>query len=137
MKSILTQIFVTLGVIFLMVIIAATYFFVTDPYNLKPLIFGLMDSQMGSNQAQSTNPTDTTSAATPSADGSAATQFTLSPAQREALISLGVDPALVPTSVSPEQEACFVSVFGAGRVDEIKAGAVPTVIEFVSASKCL
>lgn len=135
MKSILTQIFVTLGVIFLMIIIAAGYFFVTDPYNLKPLIFGIMDSQMGNNQAPlSTNSTDTTA---PVAEGSAATEFTLSPAQREALISLGVDPALVPTSVSPEQEACFVSVFGAGRVDEIKAGAVPTVIEFVSANKCL
>ena len=39
MKHLLNQIFVTLGVIFFILIIIATYFFITDPYNLKPLIF--------------------------------------------------------------------------------------------------
>jgi hypothetical protein len=40
MKSILTQIFVGLGVLFLILILFALYFFITDPFNIKPMLFG-------------------------------------------------------------------------------------------------
>ena len=126
MKYFLNQIFVTLGVIFFILIIVATYFFITDPYNLKPLVFG----SDGIFQTQSTS---TTTADTAGAD----VGFTLSEPQKQALINLGIDPAKVPSLVTAEQEQCFVRTLGAARVSEIKNGAVPGPVEFVKAKGCI
>jgi len=52
MKSITTQFFVTLGVIFLILMVVGGYLFITDPYGLKPLLFG------GSAPAQSSSATE-------------------------------------------------------------------------------
>gem|GEM_PF-2118742 len=41
------------------------------------------------------------------------------------------------TSISPDQEACFVEVLGQARVDEIKAGDSPTATEFFEARGCI
>jgi len=133
MKIIFTRIFVGLGVIFLALILISAYFFVTDPYNLKPLIFG--------SDPVSTNIQDTTN--TPNSTGgtsqtsTASGGFVLSPAQKQALVSFGVDPETVPTSISSEQETCFTEVLGASRVAEIKAGAVPSALEFFRAKACI
>jgi hypothetical protein len=143
MKHILTQIFVTLGVIFLICIVVGAYFFVSDPLNLKPLIFGTTVSV----QREAKNPPATTGSLTgtvteTSAEGTrerVQTEggFTLSPAQKQALVAFGIDPATVPSSMSLEQETCFVGVLGEARVGEIKAGAVPSAIEFFKAKGCI
>lgn len=140
MKNILTQIFVTLGVIFLILLLIGTYFFITDPYNLKPLIFGsgptktqTSNNSNTGNTTQNTAQTGDSSTSTVTASGG----FELSSAQRQALISLGIDPSAVPSSISREQEVCFVSVLGEARVGEIKAGAVPNAIEFYKAKACV
>jgi hypothetical protein len=141
MKHFFTQFFVALGVIFFIIIVIGIYFFITDPYNLKPLIFG--SSPVPAPAAQQTNDTkstseSTTDTGTPEAAPAPSTGgFQLSEAQQQALISLGIDPAAVPSSISPEQETCFVSVLGEARVAEIRAGAVPNAVEFLKAKACI
>lgn len=136
MKDILTKIFVTLGVIFSLLLIVAAYLFITDPYNLRPLIFGTdggVQTSFSPDTATDVQGDAATSTTTPSAGAG----FTLSSAQRQALIAMGIDPSSVPAQVSVEQEACFVQALGSGRVREIKAGAVPNAIELLKAKSCI
>ena len=121
MKPILTNILVTLGILFLFLILVGVYFYSVDPMNLKPMIFGDSTKTMQGGET-----------GTSSAEG-----FQLSEQQKQAIISAGVDPAKVPSSVSATQEACFVNALGEARVAEIKAGAVPNSIEFLKAKSCI
>lgn len=122
MKKFFTVFFVTLGVIFFILILIGTYFFITDPLNLKPIFLGIDSAELsvesGSTDVVDKNPV-------------------LSPAQEQALESIGVDPASVPSEITPAQEACFESVLGKARVDEIKAGDTPSATEFFKARECI
>lgn len=135
MKHILNQIFVVLGVLFLIQLVALTFFFITDPYNLRPLLFG-SDSAFsfpdggGADNGGGTDDSGTGANATGGG-------FTLSPAQKQALVNVGIDPGAVPNSISAEQESCFVGVLGEARVGEIRNGAVPNAIEFAKAKSCI
>ncbi len=140
MKPILTQIFVTLGVMFLLCILAFAYFFVTDPFNLKPMLFGSMvsPSQSGSTSVKETSE-DTgteTGSTTTEAQAPQNTGFELSAEQKAALVAFGIDPSKI-SRVSPEQETCFIQVLGKERVEVIKAGAVPSMMEFFQAKACI
>ena len=130
MKKILTRFFVTLGIIFFVSILVGVYFFITDPYNLKPLIFGT-----GQKNTSVENVDTSVEAETSPTAGVGG--FQLSDAQRQALASFGIDPATVPTSISAEQEACFNGVLGTSRVAEIKAGDSPSALEFFKAKSCI
>lgn len=116
MKKFFTIFFVTLGVIFLVLILVGAYLFVFDPLHLRS----------GSNE--STAPT-----------GAAQVDKNpiLSPSQEQALETFGIDPATVPSSITPEQEACFTKILGAARVAEIKAGDSPTATEYFKAKSCI
>lgn len=128
MKRFLTFFFVTLGVIFFILILLAAYFYITDPWNLKPLLFGsqstvttVVDGEGGAEvrePARDANPM-------------------LNEQQEAALETVGIDPAGLPSEITPAQEACFVERLGAERVEEIKAGDTPTAMEFFSARSCL
>lgn len=120
MKKFFTIFFVTLGVIFFILLLIAAYFFITDPLNLKPLLFS-------PNNVQTTEVIGTMEDKNP----------VLSPAQEQALETVGIDPAAVPTQFTPAQVTCFEGVLGTARVDEIKAGDTPTVTEFFKAKECL
>jgi len=141
MKQFLVHVLAFLGAIFLLVIIALIYFFITDPYNIKPLLFG----SGATPSFQTTNDTSDTSsgeqpdgtAPSETTDASATGGFALSEAQKQALVSVGIDPSAVPDSISAEQEACFVSTLGESRVAEIKTGAVPNALEFLKAKGCI
>lgn len=141
MKHFITQFFVVLGVIFLILLFIGIYFFVTDPYNLKPLLFGgsapMQSTSAPVTESQSNADTDTSTSSTTTVEQQASAGFELSDAQVQALISLGLDPSAVPSSISPEQEACFVGVLGEARVAEIKAGAVPSAFELLKAKPCI
>ncbi len=117
MKKFLNIFFVALGVVFLIVILMGTYFFVVDPLELKPLLFG--------NKTETIN-SDTKNSASP-----------LFESQQKTLKTLGIDPADVPSQITAEQEACFVLKLGRERVDEIKAGASPSATELLNAKSCL
>lgn len=121
MLKILSVFFTALGVIFFLIILAGVYLYIADPLNVKPLFM---------EQIQEETPPG---AATEQTDKN----ILLSPVQEKALETFGVDPASLPSSITPEQEACFVKVLGGARVEEIKAGSTPTVTEFLTAKSCL
>jgi len=125
MKKFFSIFFITLGVIFSILILIAIYFFITDPFNLKPMIFGSSDTR--STQSSATTDTGSETDQNPA----------LSDTQEKALETFGIDPAAVPASITPEQEACFIEKLGAARVEEIKAGDSPTATEFFTAKSCI
>ena len=122
MKKFFTIFFVALGVIFFILILLGTYFYITDPLNLKPLLFGTdsveLSAEVDSAGTEDKNPI-------------------LSPVQEQALQAIGVDPASVPSEITPEQETCFEAVLGSARVEEIKAGDTPSATEFFKAKECI
>jgi hypothetical protein len=61
----------------------------------------------------------------------------LSPEQRRTLTKLGIDESKLPSKLTPELEACFVKVLGEVRVEAIKLGDSPTVVEGMKAATCL
>lgn len=133
MKIITIQVFVTLGVVFL--VLLGLYLLMADPFGWQ--------SSAGATAATQSSSAAVGDAAT-TGDGNGATAesattggFALSGAQVDALVSLGIDPDSVPATVSAEQEACFTDILGAERVAEIKAGAVPSSIEFFRAKSCI
>ncbi len=60
----------------------------------------------------------------------------LSTEQEKILESMGVDTASLPTTITPAQEQCATEVLGADRVNEIKAGATPSVTDYLKAKDC-
>lgn len=139
MKKFLTVFFVVLGVVFFCLLIILAYLFIADPFNLKSLW-----SVPPMSQTVRTSPatTSTTSSSTQSEVGAEPTtsedrQSALSPAQENALILVGIDPAAVPAEITPEQLACFEARLGRERVAEIQAGAAPTVLEIIKAKECI
>jgi hypothetical protein len=123
MKKFFTVFFITLGVIFSIIILIVIYLFIADPFKIKPLLFG------SPAKTQSVTNSDTTSN----------TNSGLSDTQKKALEAVGVNPATLPSpsSITPAQEACFTEKLGATRVAEIKAGASPTATEIFTAKTCL
>jgi len=61
----------------------------------------------------------------------------LSPSQEATLEKIGIDPAKLPTTITPAMETCFTDKLGIDRVSEIKAGAEPKAIDFFKAKSCV
>ena len=132
-KKILTQIFVALGIIFLILIIGAGYMFVADPLGMKLNSIGEK-----SYSTQSTNDSADTSSGTNNSGAQAeSTGFTLTASQKSTLQTFGIDPNSLPSTLSAEQVACFEARLGVSRVAEIKAGASPGMAEFFKARSCI
>jgi hypothetical protein len=158
MKKIILYFLALLGSVFLIILIGLTYFYITDPFNLKPLIFGTEFKIESAIDLKKESTEKTESAAVPamvldetvntvvedvkstdvvSTTKAAVSDFTLSQAQKDALLNLGIPPEAVPTVISAEQEQCFIQVLGEERVKEIKAGAIPGTFEFIKAQSCI
>ena len=60
----------------------------------------------------------------------------LSPEQESALRAIGINPESLPSTLTPEMEACFVAVLGSARVAEIKGGGSPTPQEVFASRSC-
>ena len=136
MKYVLVQFFVTLGIIFLVLLCIGLYLFIADPYNLKPLIFGNHHSVSTFSPTKESS-TETAAIETSTSSDVATDSFKLSEAQKQALIELGIDPASVPTTITVEQKICFVGALGEARVADIQAGAVPGAFELLKVKPCL
>ena len=122
MKKFFNIFFVTLGVIFFILILIGTYFYITDPLNLKPVIFG-KDSEVTESAREGTSEVDR--------------HPLLSETQEKTLETFGIDPADIPSEITPEQEACFEAALGSARVEEIKSGDSPTAAEYFKARGCI
>jgi hypothetical protein len=131
MKKVIHIFFEVLGVLFFGLIVIGVYVFVADPFNLKPLFTtNQPTTELGVTQDEQLNIQSDTQV---TADKNSA----LSPEQEQRLESLGVDPARIPSAITPEQEACFIDTLGATRVKEIKAGSNPSPLEFFQARSCI
>ena len=126
MKKILTIFFVTLGVIFFMLILAVAAW----------LLLGLTGDEItvvnGVGEVE-----ETSALAGEMQEEIIDSNPMLNEQQETALETLGIDPATLPSTISPEQEACFESQIGAERVREIKAGDTPTAAEILKGRGCL
>ena len=127
MKKFINIFFVTLGVIFFIIILFISYLFIFDPLNLKPLIFG----------TSSTKTETVKSAGENSNNPKGSVSFSFSEAQKKTLQTFGIDPASLPTTITVTQQTCLENKWGTARFAEIKDGASPTAIEFYNAKSCL
>jgi hypothetical protein len=125
MKKALNRFFMVLGVIFfiIMLVIAGLFIFnsVSGETDTPASFQGAVNVMTGgevSGDGIDSNPA-------------------LNESQETALETFGIDPARLPTSISPEQEACFIELIGVDRVEEIKAGDTPTVTEIFRGRGCL
>lgn len=115
MKKILNIFFVTLGVIFFVLILVGAYLYFASPFSFESVYLN-------------TDPTNTEPVDKHPA---------LSESQEKALSTFGIDPAQLPNEITPEQEACFEEKLGAERVAEIKAGDAPTATDYYKAKGCI
>jgi hypothetical protein len=116
---------VILGVVFLciLLVLGGLFLFLTSPDSsptaaLQETITAVTGGEAPAGEAIDSNPM-------------------LNESQETALKTVGIDPASLPTTISPEQEACFEVAIGADRVEEIKAGGTPTAIEIFRGRGCL
>lgn len=118
-----------LGGIFIVLLLIAVGFSMATSMKSGTPLFGTA--------TQKSAPTTNTGVQSNTSTQTAGTAFTLSDAQKQALSSFGIDPASVPSSISAEQEACFVAALGSARVSEIKAGATPSAMDFFKVKGCI
>jgi hypothetical protein len=123
MKILLKIIIGFLAVVGALTIAAGTYLYIADPFGLKTLFMApdLNTTNINAKQTDIKNSTNPL----------------ITPNQAAALQKLGIDPSKLPTEISPAKEACFVASLGQARVNEIKAGAVPTPMDLLKAKSCL
>lgn len=138
MIRVLKFMLMVMGGVFILQVVVLGYLVVADPFQIRPLVQLLWQSQKA-HSLPLASPTTVPSgveagAATTVAPDTAPTATpSMTAAQQEALNSAGIDPS----TITPAQLNCFTSVLGASRMAEIKAGAVPTAAEFFSVRSCL
>lgn len=125
--SILKNFFIVLGVIFFILILGAIYIWLADPFEIKPLLSSgiTVDSVV-----------NTISGNKVEVDNIDKNPL-LNEDQEATLETLGVDPATLPTEITPAMQACFVDKLGEARTNEIIQGSSPTPSDFFQARSCL
>ena len=122
--KILNGFFVFLGVVFFIIILALTYLWFADPLGIKPMfIDGSGDNTITRQELEENRDVD----AHPLLDSS-----------QESLLRLaGINPATLPTEITPELQACVLGIVGEERAREIADGATPTFSEVIKGKACL
>ncbi|MFP4514656.1 MAG: hypothetical protein ACLFNO_01465 [Parcubacteria group bacterium] len=120
--------FIILGVIFFLMIISGFYLYQSDFYGIKTIMNYEKESasvpeidndvNSNSNEAETEEPN-------------------LSPEQEAQLESIGIDPATALSEITPEMEECFVEELGEEKVEAIRAGEPPTVVDMMKIESCL
>lgn len=149
--KLIRRFFMVLGVLFFIQLIGIGYVVIADPFNLRPLALMVwqasrvaapvaptpVGSESDTSASDAAVSSETQSGGTaPAAQAAARETTAINADQAKALQSVGLDASAI-AAITPAQEACFVSILGAARVAEIKAGAVPTASEFFSVRSCL
>ena len=120
MKKVLIAILVILVVILIILIGLGVYgFFLIKPY----LSTSSLDIDSATGGSQITTGVDS--------------HPYLSDDQEATLEKLGVDPAKLPTEITPEMESCFSDKLGSDRVQAIIGGESPGILDFLKAKSCI
>ena len=122
--KILNGFFVFLGVIFFIIIIALTYLWFADPLGIKPMFIDGGDENTVTQQEFEEN-------------GDIDAHPLLDSSQESLLRLAGIDPATLPTEITPELQACVLEIVGEERAREIADGATPTFSEVIKGKACL
>lgn len=126
--KILNIFFVILGIVFLILIIGMSYFWIADPFNLKQIIptgvspISVIKTITGNSKVEIDNIDKNP---------------LLNEEQEAQLESLGIDPADLPSEITPEMEECFNKKLGSKRAKEIEEGDSPTAADFFKARSCV
>lgn len=121
MRALISAFLIILGIVFLLVLCIGVYVVVYNPFGLSPF-----------SRTPESSDTQESVASTTFQDKNPL----LSPTQERALETVGVDPASLPLSITPEMKECFIATLGDVRVAEIIAGATPTLTDFYRARNC-
>lgn len=115
-RGIIANIFIGLGVIFLLLILLIAIILIVKPYgiNLIKLI----------------------PAATSDEPISTYDHPLLNTKQESILESVGIDTKSLPSQITAEQQQCAISILGAERVSEIVAGGTPSMGEVLKVKDC-
>lgn len=119
MKKIILGFFVTLGIIFFVLLLALGYVYATNMFGIRTILSGdtSMNASEQSASLEDKNPI-------------------LSPAQEKVLEGMGIDPSLLPKTITPQMMSCFNEKLGAQRVLEIKNGSTPKPAEYLVIKSC-
>jgi len=104
-----------------------SYIWITDPFNLKPLIpsgispISIIKTVTGNSEVEIDNIDKNP---------------LLSEEQEAQLESLGIEPADLPSTITPAMEKCFIQKLGETRTNQIIQGSSPTPADFLKASSC-
>ncbi len=120
--SVIKAILMFFGVLFLLEAAAVVYLLVADPLGIRDLITPAAVN--GVSAGQKTAPTGDKNPL-------------LDQGQEAALEAAGIDPASLPTELTPAQGDCILEALGAERAAELKAGATATFADFLKSKHCL
>lgn len=132
MKKFLKIFFITLGVIFFVLILAGIYLYTADPFQIKPLIKSFTEQGMPVKPGQV--PINQQTNVNKAVVGG---KLNLTASQEQVLKKIGVDPASLPSTITPAMEQCFYEKLGTKRTDEIMAGSQPTAADVFIARSCV
>lgn len=118
MKKLVIILIILLSLLLIILIGGGIYAYIT----LKPFLISSADSNQNSN-----------SSVTEVIDK----HPLLTPSQESTLEKIGIDPAKLPTTITPAMEACFIDKLGTSRVEQIKAGEAPNAIDLFKAKSCI
>lgn len=121
--SIIKGILMFFGVIFIILVVVVAYLVIADPFDLKKYFVFFSHPPVVSSESSQTSETYDNPL--------------LTNEQEQTLRNIGIDPASLPTEITPEMEACFTRALGEDRVKEVVAGATPTPLELLKAKSCL
>lgn len=105
-----------------------SYFWIADPFNLKQIIptgvspISVIKTITGNSEVEIDNIDKNP---------------LLNEEQEAQLESLGIDPADLPSEITPEMEECFNKKLGSKRAKEIEEGDSPTAADFFKARSCV
>jgi hypothetical protein len=116
--------FVTLGVIFLALILIGLYVWLADPFHVFSLGVSptsLINGVTGRGKVKVDNIDKNP---------------LLTEDQEAQLESLGVDPAKLPSKITPAMQDCFIDKLEQERANQIVGGGAPTPTDFLKAQSC-
>lgn len=61
----------------------------------------------------------------------------LNETQEAILESIGIDPATLPTEITPQMQECAIEALGLDRIKEILAESAPTLNDIVAIQECI
>jgi len=116
--------FVVLGILFFVGILGGCYVWLADPFDIfsrgvSPA--SIMKTMTGNTNVKIDN----------------VDKNPLLTEQQEAqLETLGIDPASLPSKITPAMKTCFIEKLGQERADQIIKGSAPTPMDFFKAQSC-